>query len=212
MIYNEFIAYLDGGESLIGLEYILHLYDVKHIELAELLGIKKQNINLWIKGKQGIPKKYLPVLEERFHVSGNYFSKELTEIEKLEIQSIKLKEELKPVIERHQEEFSVGEENKMVQKAIYDQEPVNKLEREIEKAKLIDTFSKGLHQVDEHPYLESYKLLVEILDKAQGEPLLHKTIEALAHYFEVLPNWVSKGEEQDEFEEEIFEVFDDHNY
>jgi len=212
MIYNEIIAHLDGGESLIGLEYILHLYDVKHIELAELLGIKKQNINLWIKGKQGIPKKYLPILEERFRINHEYFTKELSEIEKLEIQSVKLKDELKPVIERHHEEFALGEENKMVKKAIYDQEPVNRIERDIEKAKLVDVFSRSLHLVDEHPYLETYKILVEILEKAQGEPLLHKTIEALAHYFEVLPNWVSKGEEQDEFEEEIFEVFDDHNY
>jgi uncharacterized protein YjcR len=35
---------------------------MQHIELAEKLGIKKQNINLWIKRKQNIPKKYLPVL------------------------------------------------------------------------------------------------------------------------------------------------------
>ena len=39
---------------------------MQHIELAEKLGIKKQNINMWIKGKQNIPKKYLPILEELF--------------------------------------------------------------------------------------------------------------------------------------------------
>ncbi len=31
---------------MLGLEYVLNLYDVQHIELAEKLGIKKQNINL----------------------------------------------------------------------------------------------------------------------------------------------------------------------
>ena len=35
--------------SIIGLEYILALYDMQHIDLAERLGIKKQNINMWIK-------------------------------------------------------------------------------------------------------------------------------------------------------------------
>ena len=29
---------------MIGLEYILNLYNMQHIELAEILGIKKQNI------------------------------------------------------------------------------------------------------------------------------------------------------------------------
>ncbi|MFX0561204.1 hypothetical protein TEPIDINF_002674 [Tepidibacillus infernus] len=59
--------------------------------VAVHLGIKKQNINLWIKGKQNIPKKYLPILEEIFHVDADYFTKELDEIEKLEIQKEKLK-------------------------------------------------------------------------------------------------------------------------
>ncbi|WP_043988510.1 YdaS family helix-turn-helix protein, partial [Caldibacillus thermoamylovorans] len=72
-----------------GLEYILSLYQVQHIALAEKLGIKKQNINLWIKGKQNIPKKYLPVLEGLFGINRSYFTKELTDIDKLEIQKEK---------------------------------------------------------------------------------------------------------------------------
>ncbi|HFU4100298.1 TPA: helix-turn-helix domain-containing protein [Streptococcus suis] len=43
---------------MIGLEYILNLFNLQHIELAEKLGIKKQNINMWVKGRQNIPKKY----------------------------------------------------------------------------------------------------------------------------------------------------------
>jgi Plasmid maintenance system antidote protein len=80
---------------LIGLEYILGLYNMQHIELAEKLGIKKQNINLWIKGKQNIPKKYLPILEQLFGTKQEYFMRELNEIEKLEIQKDKLKKGFK---------------------------------------------------------------------------------------------------------------------
>ena len=65
--------------SIIGLEYILALYDMQHIDLAERLGIKKQNINMWIKGKQKIPKKYLPVLEELFGINVDYFNKNIDE-------------------------------------------------------------------------------------------------------------------------------------
>lgn len=58
---------------------------MQHVELAEKLGIRKQNINMWIKGKQNIPKKYLPILQDIFGLEQKYFSKQLTEIEKLEI-------------------------------------------------------------------------------------------------------------------------------
>ncbi|MED4852351.1 transcriptional regulator, partial [Caldifermentibacillus hisashii] len=120
-----------------GLEYILSLYQVQHIALAEKLGIKKQNINLWIKGKQNIPKKYLPVLEGLFGINRSYFTKELTDIDKLEIQKEKLKQDLKPIVERQKEEFRVDEESDyLVKVPVYDKEELNTIERAIEKAKL----------------------------------------------------------------------------
>lgn len=201
-----------GGELLNGLEYILGLYNMQHIELAEKLGIRKQNINLWIKGKQNIPKKYLPVLEELFGLNSEYFTKELNEIEKLEIQKEKLKRELKPVIKSHDMQFIIGDINDLVEVPVYDKEEINAMERAIEKAKLVSRFKAAIEVVDENPYLDTFKLIVELLEKAQHEVILHKTIEALGHYHEVLPDWINSEPEQEEFESEIFEVFDDHNY
>ncbi|MED3201382.1 helix-turn-helix domain-containing protein [Bacillus toyonensis] len=195
-----------------GLEYILGLYNMQHIELAEKLGIRKQNINLWIKGKQNIPKKYLPVLEELFGLNSEYFTKELNEIEKLEIQKEKLKRELKPVIKSHDMQFIIGDINDLVEVPVYDKEEINAMERAIEKAKLVSRFKAAIEVVDENPYLDTFKLIVELLEKAQHEVILHKTIEALGHYHEVLPDWINSEPEQEEFESEIFEVFDDHNY
>lgn len=197
---------------MIGLEYILSLYNMQHIELAEKLGIKKQNINLWIKGKQNIPKKYLPVLEEIFGTKQEYFMKELNEIEKLEIQKEKLKKDLNPVIEKHEQQFLIGEANDLVEVPIYDKEEINTMERKIEKAKLISRFKEAMDIVDDNPYMDTYKLIVELMEKVQHKALVHKTLEALGHYFEILPDWVSTGPEQDEFESEIFEVFDDNNF
>lgn len=197
---------------MIGLEYILSLYSMQHIELAEKLGIKKQNINLWIKGKQNIPKKYLPILEELFGTKQEYFMKELNEIEMLEIQKEKLKKDLKPVIKKHEQQFLIGEANDLVEVPIYDKEEINTMERTIEKAKLISRFKEAMDIVDDNPYMDTYKLIVELMEKVQHESLVHKTIEALGHYFEILPDWVSTGPEQDEFESEISEVFDDNNF
>lgn len=201
------------GERLNGLEYILSLYQVQHIELAEKLGIKKQNINLWIKGKQNIPKKYLPVLEGLFGINRSYFTKELTDIDKLEIQKEKLKQDLKPIVERQKEEFRVDEESDyLVKVPVYDKEELNTIERAIEKAKLVERFKQVIDIIDENPYMDTYALIVELLEKAQHEAIFHKTIEALAHYLEVLPEWINSDPEQEKFEREIFEVFDDYNH
>lgn len=197
---------------MIGLEYILGLHNMQHIDLADKLGIRKQNINLWIKGKQNIPKKYLPILEELFGIKQEYFMKELDEIERLEIQKEKLKQDLKPVIKKHEQQFMIGEENDIVEVPIYDKEEINTMERSIEKAKLISRFKEAMDVVDNNPYMDTYKLIIELMEKVQHEVLVHKTIEALAHYFDILPDWVSTGPEQDEFESEIFEVFDDNNF
>lgn len=201
------------GERLNGLEYILSLYQVQHIELAEKLGIKKQNINLWIKGKQNIPKKYLPVLEALFGINRSYFTKELTDIDKLEIQKEKLKQDLKPIVERQKEEFRVNEgSDYLVKVPVYDKEELNTIERAIEKAKLVERFKQVIDIIDENPYMDTYALIIELLEKAQHEAIFHKTIEALAHYLEVLPEWINSDPEQEEFESEIFEVFDDYNH
>lgn len=169
---------------------------MQHTDLAEKLGIKKQNINLWIKGKQNIPKKYLPLLEELFGLKKEYFTKELTEIEKLEIQKEKLKQELKPVIKSHEQQFMAGENSSFVEVPIYDKEEINTIERNIEKAKLVSRFKEALNVVDNNPYIDTYKLIIELLEKVQHEPVFRKTIEALAHYYELLPDWVESEPEQ----------------
>ncbi len=196
---------------MIGLEYILGLYGMQHIDLAEHLGIKKQNINLWLKGKQGIPKKYLPILEELFQVKAEYFSKELDEIEKLEIQKEKLKKDLQPIIKNHEYVLNEGAE-KLDLVPVYDKEEINTIERSIEKASIVKKFRESLEVVDKHPFIDSYRIIVELMEQVGTEIILHKTLQGLAHYLNVLPSDISTGDEQKEFETALFEVLDDHNY
>lgn len=200
-----------GGDGLIGLEYILGLYNMQQLELADRLGIKKQNINLWIKGKQNIPKKYLPVLAKLFHASGAYFSKELTDVEKLEIQKEKLKYELQPIIKRHEQVLGLGAE-KLESVPVYDREKMNKIERAIEKEKLIQRFKATLERADKLPCMDTYHIFLELLEQAGSEIILQKTIQGLAHYLNVLPGDITTGPEQEKFETALFEVLDDYNY
>lgn len=74
-----------------GLEYVLKLYNVTQQELADNLGIKQQNIDLWIRDKsRKIPKKHLPKLAEIFNIPEEYFQKELSYNDKEKIQMMKL--------------------------------------------------------------------------------------------------------------------------
>lgn len=184
---------------------------MQHIDLAQHLGIKKQNINMWVKGKQSIPKKYLPVLEELFNINSLYFGKELNEIEKLEIQKEKLKNDLQPII-KHHEKILNNNADKLDSVPIYDKEEINSIERSIEKAKIVDKFKTSLEVIDNHPFMDIYRIIVELLNQAEGEIILHKTLQGLAHYLNVLPGGITTGEEQEEFESALFEVLDDYNY
>lgn len=86
---------LAGGQIVIGLEYILQVTGMEHQKLAQMLGIKKQNINLWIKETQNISKKHLPKLSEIFEMPEEYFQKELSHSDEVAIQeSIYLKNAL----------------------------------------------------------------------------------------------------------------------
>lgn len=200
-----------GDPSLIGLEYILNLYNMPQIVLAERLGIKKQNITLWIKGRQPISKKYLPVLEELFHLPRDYFNRELTEIEKLEIQKEKLKKELNPLIQSYEKRLAQGAEH-LEKHPVYNREEINAIERSLEKAKLLDRFKASMEAVDQHPFMDSYRIIAELMEQAGTEAILHKTLQGLAHYLNVLPGDITTGAEQEEFEAALFEVLDECNY
>lgn len=196
---------------MMGLEYILNLYNMPQNELSARLGIKKQNITLWIKGRQPISKKYLPVLEELFQLPSDCFNRELTEIEKLEIQKDKLKKELNPIIQRYESTLTQGAEH-LEKHPVYNREEINAIERNLEKAKLMERFKSSLEIVDNHPFMDSYRIIVELFEQAGGEVVLHKTLQGLAHYLNVLPGDITTGAEQEEFESALFEVLDDHNY
>jgi hypothetical protein len=89
----------------------------------------------------------------------------------------------------------VKEINGIYKVPVYDKEEINRIGRK-----------------DDNPYMDTYRLITELLNKAQQEVILHRTIEALAHYLGVLPDKINSNESRDEFESKIFEIFDDYNF
>lgn len=83
---------------MIGLEYMIKLNDITQQEIADKLGIKQQNIDLWIRKTRSIPLKYISKLAEIFVEVPEVFNgqierflqKDLDDMDKIKIQKIKL--------------------------------------------------------------------------------------------------------------------------
>lgn len=73
---------------MIGLEFIMNISKRNQREVADILGIKKQNIDAWISEKRKIPEKHLPKLVEIFKIPKEFYQKELTQIDKIEVQNM----------------------------------------------------------------------------------------------------------------------------
>lgn len=83
--------------------------------------------------------------------------KELSEVEKLEIQKEKLKQDLTPVIKKYDQQFFIGDVNDIVEVTVYDKEEMNTIERTVEKAKLVARFKQAIvNQAAESP--EDYRV------------------------------------------------------
>lgn len=178
---------------MFGLEYLCNLYDMQQTELAEKVGVSKQIVNIWMKRTRPIPKKYYDKLSKIFGgLDPKYFAKdELTELDKLEIQMIKLDSEW--IAEEYEEEVidpCTGEYerdkdgNVIIRKGIYtdrgQQMYRERLEYEIDEAKLINRLKQTLAKEfylaeqreamdgglsDAQEILNLYELFIKIIEK-----------------------------------------------
>ncbi|WP_147534388.1 helix-turn-helix domain-containing protein [Bacillus marasmi] len=195
---------------MVGLEYILNLYHMEHQVLADKLGIKKQNINLWIKGKQSISKKHLPLLSEIFGHEEEYFQKELDDVDKLMIQKEKLRQELKPQVVDYETDITLGKDAEFIGKPIYNKVEFNEINKELEKAQLVAEFREVVSGIDNPLELQLMSQLSMLLRERRQETIFEYTIDALSHYYDVLPDWVGEPE-SDEFVEEFLELAAQHD-
>jgi transcriptional regulator with XRE-family HTH domain len=79
---------------MIGLEFIMETYNTNANRLAEELQISRHTIYDWLKGRRKIPAKRLKQLSEYFKLPKEYFQKELTQQDKLNIYKLIIEKEL----------------------------------------------------------------------------------------------------------------------
>ncbi|MCR1963973.1 helix-turn-helix transcriptional regulator [Clostridium perfringens] len=76
---------------MIGIQYLCEIFGISYADLARRLGISRQTIAAWTSGRRKVSEKHYEKLKEIFKgIPEEYFQKELTELDKLQIQRIKL--------------------------------------------------------------------------------------------------------------------------
>lgn len=77
-----------GGKKKvsIGLEYITKIFGGSYTDVAKRLNITPQTVSDWIRGKRKIPPAKIEDLAELFKLDKQLFQKELTEVDKIEIE------------------------------------------------------------------------------------------------------------------------------
>lgn len=69
-----------------GLAYIMFVSDVSHKEVASKLDVSVQMVTNWLRGVKPIADKHIPTFHKMFGVAAEYFQKELTLQDKIEIE------------------------------------------------------------------------------------------------------------------------------
>lgn len=152
-------------------------------DVADKLNVSKQTINKWEKSLRPIPEARLKQLSEEFNISVKYFQKELSEIDKLEIQKIKLNNEIIFIDEA----------------AMFDPEVANEIDEfnmEIEKKKLIakiyESFEKS--NISTSEMIKDYDKLANLFisNEITDEKLIREVLGALCSHYKikggVMPN------------------------
>ncbi|AKA70170.1 helix-turn-helix domain-containing protein [Clostridium scatologenes] len=80
---------------MIGLSYIRELYNLSMQDLADKLSISRQVVHQWESKKVRVADKRIKQISQMFNMSEKYIGNDVTEIDKLEMQRIKLQNEIK---------------------------------------------------------------------------------------------------------------------
>jgi len=181
---------------VIGLEYVLNLSEMTHTQLAEKLGIRKQNINLWIKKKQGIPKKYLPLLSEMFNVEPEILTDDINSEDKIMIQVAKLKKDLESF--DGAEELFEAEEN-LLSSLLGN---VESEQGSVEENILVSKFRDSLGSVEERSE-ESVKIMINLLEYI-NDSSLQRVINIIGQLYEIVED--DGAYDGDEINQSLFDL------
>lgn len=175
---------------MIGLEHILHIYNMKKSEIADKLGVPRSNFTGWLKKDRNIPKERINQLSEIFpNIPKEYFQKELTKSEMLHVQEIYFRET--DVWDEIEVPFTDDEGiERLGFQTISENEPIIRiLHEEREKEELIERYERLLNEDGEFEYynrklIEKY---INILE--ENNPINIKFLRMAFYYLRNESQW-----------------------
>lgn len=75
---------------MLGISYIINTSELNNVELAEKLGCSRKLISEWTSGRKPISVKRLKQLSDIFEIPQPYFTREISEQDKIDIHILRL--------------------------------------------------------------------------------------------------------------------------
>lgn len=189
---------------MIGLEFIVKTSNKKFRRVAEHLGISPTTIADWVKGRRKIPTERCKQLAEYFGLKEEYFQKELSRLEEIEIQ--------KEYVVRHSQTVEYvqtrsdysGEEYSFVASVNDSEGIIQLLNREQEKESLLTEINQMVQDDNGQVYnLNFFKDLLRLINDDSSKRLVFLLIGSMSR---AIGN-ATYGIKQDEKEAKIIEGF-----
>ena len=95
------------------LDNIREIFNLTLEDVANMLHIKKQSVSEWSKNNK-IPEKRIKELSELLNIPEEYFNKEISEVDKIKLQNIKLEQDIKNSIFEYEREIYDNETDETI--------------------------------------------------------------------------------------------------
>ena len=95
------------------LDNIREIFNLTLEDVANMLNIKKQSVSEWSKNNK-IPEKRIKELSELLNIPEEYFNKEISEVDKIKLQNIKLEQDIKNSIFEYEREIYDNETDETI--------------------------------------------------------------------------------------------------
>ncbi|MGO4548548.1 helix-turn-helix domain-containing protein [Paenibacillus sp. 2TAB23] len=216
---------------MIGLEYIVKLYNGTYKKLAEKLGITPSTVTDWISKRRPIPKAKLEALSQLFKIEEGFFQKDLTKVEEIELRLDYLRRiskrdlfevediitdddgkeyEYTRLIDPHEDEWRMATEELKIEKVILTLQ--GELYNELYE---LDRGNKALEVVERLSNVlnEAVPSRLDAEQQLQWERKHDKRIEALRSmmYFMGITGFSVWDEEEESFHKELFKLLKKHD-
>ena len=197
----------------IGLAFIVKTFDVKFRRVAEHLGIRPTTIADWVKGRRKIPVERCKQLSEYFGLKEEYFQKELSREEEIEIQ--------KEYVVRHSQTVEYvqtrrddsGEEYSIVSSVNDSQEIIQLLNQEQKKESLFSDINQIVQVDNGQDYnLSFFQDLVRLIKDDRSRRLVFMLIGSMSRAIGNTTYGLNPNEKEAEFTEDFKELLLEFGY